>query len=176
MKIGVYVGSFNPVHKGHIHVANYLLENKYVDKVIMIPTLNYWDKKNLINVEDRINMLKFYENDKIIIDTTHNKCKYTYEIMDNLKKEYGNNLYLIIGSDNLEKLNLWKNANKIMKNKIIVLKRNKDDKIKKLNANFIIIDNWNPLKASSTEVRRGNTMLLDKKVYEYIKKKKLYNL
>ena len=47
MRIGVFVGSFNPVHKGHIKVANYLLDNDYVDKVIMLPTPNYWHKNNL---------------------------------------------------------------------------------------------------------------------------------
>lgn len=176
MKIGVYVGSFNPVHKGHINVANYLLDNNYVDKVIMIPTPNYWDKKNLINIEDRINMLKFYENDRIIIDTKHNEYQYTCDILESLKKEYDGQLYLIIGSDNLEKFHLWKNVDKIMQNMIIVLKRNEDDKLEKFNKNFILIDKWEPLKASSTEVRNGNTLLLDKPVYEYIKKRKLYDL
>ena len=65
MKIAVYVGSFNPVHKSHIKVVNLVLKN-YVDKVIIVPTLAYWDKKNLIDIKDRINMLKFYENEKII--------------------------------------------------------------------------------------------------------------
>ena len=115
-------------------------------------------------------MLKFYENDRIIIDTKHNEYKYTFEIMESLKKEYEDQLYLIIGSDNLKKFHLWKNVNKIMQNMLIVLKRNKDDKLEKLNKNFILIDNWNPLKASSTEVRNGNILLLDKPVYEYIKK------
>ncbi|UKI59000.1 MAG: adenylyltransferase/cytidyltransferase family protein [Clostridium sp.] len=68
MKIAVYVGSFNPVHKSHIKVVNLVLKN-YVDKVIIVPTLAYWDKKNLIDIKDRINMLKFYERDNIIIDT-----------------------------------------------------------------------------------------------------------
>lgn len=114
-------------------------------------------------------MLKFYENDRIIIDTKHNEYKYTFEIMESLKK-YKDQLYLIIGSDNLKKFHLWKNVNKIMQNMLIVLKRNKDDKLEKLNKNFILIDNWNPLKASLTEVRNGNAELLDKPVYEYIKK------
>ena len=46
MKIAVYVGSFNPVHKSHIKVVNLVLKN-YVDKVIIVPTLAYWDKKIL---------------------------------------------------------------------------------------------------------------------------------
>ena len=43
-RIGVFVGSFDPVHKGHTHIINYLLENDYVDKVLVIPTGDYWTK------------------------------------------------------------------------------------------------------------------------------------
>ena len=46
MKIAVYVGSFNPVHKSHIKVVNLILSN-YVDKVIIVPTLAYWNKNKL---------------------------------------------------------------------------------------------------------------------------------
>ena len=37
MKLGVYIGSFNPVHNGHIEVVNYLLDNNIVDKVLIVP-------------------------------------------------------------------------------------------------------------------------------------------
>lgn len=68
MKLGVYVGSFDPVHKGHKKVIDYLLENNYVEKVIVIPTVNYWDKTNLTNQIDRFNMLKYYETENIKIE------------------------------------------------------------------------------------------------------------
>ena len=44
MKLGIFVGSFNPVHKGHIKIANYILNKKLVDRLLIIPTGNYWDK------------------------------------------------------------------------------------------------------------------------------------
>ena len=81
MKLGVYIGSFNPPHKGHIYVVNYLLDNLIVDKVLLVPTGNYWDKQSLVDITDRINMLKFYENDNIIIDTVNNNYPYTYQLM-----------------------------------------------------------------------------------------------
>ena len=99
MKVGVYVGSFNPVHKGHIKIVRHLLKY-FLDKVIVVATQNYWDKKNLINLNDRINMLKKYESDKIIIDTDCNNYEYTYMVMSKLKEEY-DDLYLIIGADNI---------------------------------------------------------------------------
>ena len=40
MKLGVFIGSFNPVHKGHIKIANHLLKKDYIDKLLIIPTQN----------------------------------------------------------------------------------------------------------------------------------------
>ena len=62
MKIGVFVGSFDPVHEGHKKVIDHLINNGYVNKVIVVPTLSYWDKNLSSSLEDRVNMLKFYEN------------------------------------------------------------------------------------------------------------------
>ena len=110
MKLGIYIGSFNPPHIGHIDITNYLLHNKIVDKILIVPTLNYWNKNNLIDIKHRINMLKLIENDKIKIDTKNNKYIYTYELMRKLKEEYKKNeLYLIIGTDNIKKFNKRKN-------------------------------------------------------------------
>ena len=82
MKIGIYVGSFNPVHLGHIDTANKLIENNYVDKVYIVPTLGYWNKHNLAPLKNRIEMLKLVSNNNIIIDDTNNKLEFTYQIMD----------------------------------------------------------------------------------------------
>lgn len=184
MKIAVYVGSFNPVHKGHIKVAK-TVSKKLVDKVIIVPTLNYWDKNNLININDRINMLKFYETNNIIINTKNNKYEYTYQVLRNIKKEYKNSeIYLIIGNDILENFLKWKNINEILKYNIIVIKRNNID----LNIykqyekyNFIYLEKVSKKEISSTVVRKmileNNKEVLkyiDLKVYNYIKRNNLY--
>lgn len=67
MKIGIYVGSFNPVHIGHIKFANDLVSKNILDKVIIIPTKNYWNKQSLISLEHRYNMLKMVENENVKI-------------------------------------------------------------------------------------------------------------
>lgn len=179
MKIALYVGSFNPVHNGHIKVMNYLIDNKIVDKVLVLPTPNYWNKQDLISVNDRINMLKFFETDKIIIDTIHNNYPYTYQVIDSIKKDYKNDdLYLVIGSDNLEKLYLWKNIEKILENYVIVFQRGKTNINRYLEkydkSKFIIIDNFQNIEVSSTEIRNGGKDNVDKKVLEYIRNNQLY--
>ena len=68
MRKGVYVGSFDPVHKGHKMVVDYLLKNNYVDSIIVIPTGSYWDKNKMIDVSYRIEMWNCYKSDRIIID------------------------------------------------------------------------------------------------------------
>lgn len=180
MRLGIYVGSFNPVHIGHIHVVNYLLEKNYIDKVLIIPTPCYWDKTNLANMEDRVNMLKNYETENIIVDTIHNNYKYTYEVLNSLKKDYPNDeLFLIIGSDNIEKFNLWEHVDEILENKVIVVRRDNTDVkkyIDKFNTNnFIIVDEFNPIDISSSKIRSNVTdEYLDTNVFNYIKNNNLY--
>ena len=176
MKLGIYMGSFNPVHKGHIKVVNYLLDNCIVDKVLIVSTLSYWDKTNLSDIKDRINMLKYYENDNVEVDTIHNSFPYTYELLNELSKIYKDDeLYLIIGSDNLEELHKWKNIDELLKYNIIVMNRNTikknpyiDDK------NITYIEDFDNIDISSTEIRNGNYIYLDPNIKAYIDKNNLY--
>lgn len=180
MKIGIYMGSFNPVHKGHIKVVHHLLDNKYLDKIIIVPTLNYWDKQNLAPIEDRINMLKFFETNKIIIDTKHNQYIYTYELYQKLKIEYPNDdLFLIIGADNLLNFKKWKNYDKLITLNFLILKRNEikiDKIIKELGfKNYTIINDLDEINISSSMIRHKlNVVYLDTKVYNYIVDNNLY--
>ena len=177
--IGVYMGSFNPPHKGHIKVIKYLLKKKYVDKVLLVPTLNYWDKQDLVDIVDRINMLKFYENDKIMVDIKNNKYIYTIDLVKKLEDDYPNSkLSIIMGADNIVNFKKWKNYNDLLKYNIIIMNRGNID-IKKylddLNGNFTIIDDYLPVDISSTEVRNDiSSKYLDRKVLDYIEKHHLY--
>ena len=188
MRLGIYVGSFDPVHKAHIHVVNHLIDNDYVDKVIIVPSVGYWDKTNLIELEKRIEMLKFYENNNIIINNTLNTLSYTYEVLRELKNIYKDDLlYLIIGADNVEKFYLWKNVDEILENKILVLPRNDIDPTEYISKyskkdNFIRVKDFEPLYISSTEIRKkikNNDLsninnYLDEEVLDYIIKNNLY--
>lgn len=178
MKLGIFVGSFNPVHEGHIKVANYLLENNYVDRVLILPTPNYWEKQDLIPVRHRYKMLKYFETDKIIIDNKHNNYPFTYQVLRSLKKDYQDELYLIIGSDNMPRLHEWRNIDEILNNKIIVLNRNNLDIDKYLDrfdrSKFVIVSDFPFIDVSSTEIRNGNFKNIDPRVVDYIKKHQLY--
>lgn len=155
MKIGVYVGSFNPVHKGHMKIVKHLIENKYLDKVLIIPTGNYWDKQNLIDIKDRINILKTYQSNSIIIDTNFNNLQYTYEIFRKLSND--NSYSLILGADNIINFHKWKNYKWLLKYNLIIINRYDIDinyylkkyKIK----NYTIVDDLPSKDVSSTMIR-----------------------
>ena len=123
-------------------------------------------------------MLKFYESEKIIIDDKNNKYKYTYQVLLSLEKEYPNDeLFLIIGSDNIEKLHLWDNISILFRFKVIVLRRDKTERneyLKEYEKNFIYVDNFKNIHVSSSEIRMGNYKNLDDKVKDYIIKNRLY--
>lgn len=176
-KIGVYIGSFNPPHIGHLKVAEYVLDKKLVDKVLLIPTPGYWDKTNLVDVKHRVAMLKYFERDNIIVDNIHNKEPYTYQVLNSLKKDYYNDeLYLIIGSDNLEKFHQWKNVEEILKHRIIVLKRGniiKNKQLKEYDKQFIYCDDFD-VPVSSTDIRNSKKDGLLPDIEKYIKNHHLY--
>lgn len=185
MRIGVFVGSFNPVHKGHIKIANYLVDNNYVDKLLIVPTGSYWDKKN-IDVKYRIEMLERYETDRIIIERELNNLEYTYQLINELKKRYKNDeLILIMGADNIISFDKWKNYEELLKLELIIYKRNNFDikhyldRINKKDK-YIIIDNVESINISSTTIREtindfyNLEELIDKDVLDYIIKNELY--
>ena len=58
MKIGVYGGSFNPIHNMHKEIVTSLLNKGYVDKIILLPTGNYYKKSNLLDGKHRMKMLE----------------------------------------------------------------------------------------------------------------------
>ena len=184
MKIGVYQGSFNPFHNGHKEVIDTLVKKNIVDKVIVIPSMSYWDKKIDVTIEDRINMLKLIKDENIILNTTLNNKEYTYLVLNELSKQY-RDLNLIIGADNLIDFDKWKNVNEILNHKVIVISRNNIDINKYLDnfdkSKFIIVDDFN-YDISSTYIRNqikndnyeALNEVMDPKILSYIKKNRLY--
>ena len=173
-KIGFFGGCFNPPNNLHIEIANNLINNKKIDKVIFVPVNDYYKKEGLIEAKHRYNMLelavKNYKNLEVDdIELKENRKLYAidaFEIIQNSKfitDNNKNNIFFVMGSDNYEQMPKWKDYDTI-KNKynFIVINRNKDDitstKIRELLNNDINLAR----------------QYLPQEVYNYIVKNKLY--
>lgn len=192
MKIGVFGGSFNPIHNGHVKIIKYLLDNNYVDKIIVVPTGDCYEyKTDMISAKYRYTMLKLAlgEDNRIIISEYElkNNVVHTYETLEYLKNIYNNSeLYFICGMDNINYVNKWYKGEELLKNfKFIVFNRdniNIEDIIKKYEEYHPSIEvvSLSIGDISSTyirkEIKSGNSVncLIDKKVLKFIKDKKLY--
>lgn len=185
MKIGVYVGSFDPIHKGHKSVVNHLINN-YLDRVIIIPTGNYWNKQDITLLSHREKMIKLSFNNDVIIDSNLSKYEFTYQIMEKLREVYSNDdLYLIIGADNIVDFYKWKNVESILKSYVLIIPRNNIDVslyLEKYKDRFILVKDFEMKDISSTFIRecfkKDNVNLieniLDKSVIKYIVNNNLY--
>jgi len=182
MRLGIYVGSFNPVHKGHVSIVRSILRKGLCDKVMVIVTGNYWNKQDLLPIEDRIQMWKFYENENIIIDEKHNTIEKTYQLFRALREELDDELFLILGADNIVSFSRWVNYQELLQYPFIVIKRNDIGKreLKKLlkgynKDNYDILD-IPTIHISSTEIRENLddyskiSHMVGRKVYDYLVK------
>ena len=191
-RIGIYSGSFNPVHNGHISLAKYLLDSDIVDEVwIVVSPLNPLKTatNELIADEWRLQMAKIAF--KGIRDTKVSDVEfllprpsYTIDTLNFLQKKYPDyQFFLLIGEDNMAVFDKWKNYDEILrKYTVLVYPRHADtnmsDKvlrhtnIHKIDAPYIDI--------SSTDIRRRIrqqqplTDMLPKAVIDFIKSNGLY--
>ena len=192
MKIGVFGGSFNPSHKMHLNIGLELVNKQYVDKVIYVPTgSKYKYKNNLLPDKNRLEMLEIltnkYKNLSVDDYELKDEVVYTCETLAYFKELYPNDqIYFICGADNLSYIDKWKNGEEILKNyKILVMKRKGEDIDEllekfKIYKNNIVVADIEQQDISSTDIRERlknkEEVLdeLDKEVYEYIRKNKLY--
>lgn len=186
MKIGIYGGSFNPVHNGHLKVAEWILSKAGLDKIIWVPLYKPYHKEisDLLEPEHRYNMLKLalgnkkkYEISRVEIEDRI--ISYTLDTLLKLKKQNpGDELYEIIGGDSAETFHTWKDYKEILKNaKVLVYSRR--GHMVKLTENMELIE-APYLDISSTQIREkvenGESIsgLVPKSVEEYIYSNKLY--
>lgn len=111
MKIGIYGGSFNPIHNGHIKVAETAMKDMNLDKLFFVPAFKspFKSKVKYAPIEDRIEMINIVkpENTEVSLFEANRKgVSYTIDTVRHFKLKYPDaELFLIIGSDNVYKLN-----------------------------------------------------------------------
>ena len=181
--IGLFIGSFNPPTIAHMGIC--LKLEKKLKKIVLVPVNS--NDKNLIDINERINMLNVLKNKYSFLEISKVMKKYSYlnfRIIDLLKKEYGH--VAIMGSDLLEKFTSFDNFEYLLDNYTFwIIPRGKVDIKKIIQEKYFKYENkFNVLdyssEISSTLVRQklknkeDVKNVLDNDVYDYIRKHHLY--
>lgn len=182
MKIILFGGSFDPIHIGHLKIAEKAIESINADKLIFIPTFlsPHKDKTDATSI-DRYNMINLIleNNNKFdISDYEINKSEmsFSFQTIKHFKEIYPNDeLYLLIGNDQLENFHNWKENKYILENIKIICAHKKDDAKYIINTKNIIFINNDLCDISSTKIKEKNCINnLDSKIISYINENGIY--
>ncbi|HHE37526.1 MAG TPA: nicotinate (nicotinamide) nucleotide adenylyltransferase [Candidatus Cloacimonetes bacterium] len=165
MKIGLFGGTFNPVHNGHIAVANAVFGQLKLDKIWFLPAGKHPFKPNteIFSYQQRFDLItaaidEYPEFEVHDFDFHESKLSYTDDLIKQLRKKFPEyEFYFIIGADNVHELPLWHNYRWLIDNvRIVVVNRPEIDKSKWRNLDFLnklLFVEMKPVDISSTEIR-----------------------
>jgi len=124
MKVGLYFGTFNPIHVGHLIIANHLAENSDLDQIwlVVTPQSPFKKKQSLLDNYQRLEMVyratkdytNLYPSD---IEFSLSQPNFTINTLAHLQEKYPEKVFsLIMGEDNLKSFHKWKNYQLILEN------------------------------------------------------------
>jgi nicotinate-nucleotide adenylyltransferase len=187
--IVVFGGAFNPVTNAHIKVYEYVTDKFAKAKFVFLPVSSAYTKSDLVSDYHRVNMLeialKGKENASVNhIEITDSDFLGTYQSLIRIADRYEDDVYFVVGADNLHGMERWINIEGILADfKIIVLGRNNIDSKKLILRNvilnrflssFIIFEDFD-VDISSTGFRESfEKNLVPEEVYKYIVENELY--
>ena len=189
MHIGLFFGSFNPIHVGHMVLANYMATFTDLDQVwfVVSPHNPLKEKASLLNQNQRLHMVNLAIGDSDILKSSNiefglSQPSYTINTLAHLKEKYPKHRFsLIMGEDNLASFTKWKNYDEILKNHFIYVYPRPNCSSEYLKSHKNIIMTEAPLMdISSTMIRQA---LKDKKnvssfvpqaVWEYLNEMSFY--
>ena len=189
MKTGLFFGSFNPIHIGHLVIANYMASFTELDEVWLVvsPHNPLKSKSKLSNMYDRLEMAKLATEPASHIRVSDiefslSQPSYTIDTLIHLEEKYpGRTFILIMGADNLASFKKWKNYEVLLKNyQIYVYPRPGIDLTEWLDHPSIVITETPQMDISSTFIRkaiaaRKNVQyFIPDKVLEFIESKSMY--
>ena len=199
MKIGIMGGSFDPVHNGHIGLAEDAVTMAGMDEVIMIPAgiQPFKQDRRTESGEDRFRMLALVagQNDHITVSRNELDCEgvsYTYLTLRRIQEMNRHaRLYFICGTDSFLKIDTWKNSRELLSNYSYIVGCDRPgyrhnelkEAIERISRNYgtdIITIHNRQFDVSSTEIREriaeGESIahLVPPAVERYIRENELY--
>jgi len=190
-KIGILGGTFDPIHMGHLVLAEQVKEKLKLNQVIFIPCFSppHKTQRKLSPAKDRFHMTQLaLDNNPFLrvsdIELKRKGLSYTVDTLRELKKLYpDSNIYFLTGSDMLNEIYTWKDPEEIYKlaNVVIAIRPGFDEFDPENHfAKKSIIIKITGVDISSSQIRekvkKGQSIkyLVPFKVEEYIKKRELY--
>ena len=199
-RIGILGGTFNPIHNGHIMLAQYCKNEVQLDKIILVPTCTppHKSNKHLADESHRLKMCSLASNslegfEVSDVEIRRKGKSYTYETLSYFKEIYPDDeLYFIMGADMFLSLHIWKNPEVIFSHSnIIAIPRDESNiadlqsyyssVIQPMGAKAVILPN-SVKQVSSTQIRDNINnkniikSLIDENVLDYIEKNNLYRM
>ena len=189
----LYFGSFNPIHKGHIALAEHVLDAGLCDEVAMIvsPQSPYKQEEELAPELDRFEMAEIACADSkypdrikpSVVEMLLPKPSYTIDTLRYLQENFGAEMTfsILMGSDQLARLSGWKEYDRILEYPVFVYPRRGDEGVSEFEDRITRLNEAPLQDFAATQIReriaRGEdvSMLLDPKVLEYIRKKGLWS-
>jgi nicotinate-nucleotide adenylyltransferase len=161
MKAGLYFGSFNPIHHGHLIIAKHLLNEKLVDEIwfVISPQNPFKQSSGMLNEHHRYFLLQeAIEGEKNMkvsnVEFKLPKPSYTVNTLAYLQEKYADiTFHVVMGSDSYQNLPKWKNASVIMDNYPLIIYKRPGFEILKVEGVDTTITDAPLLQISSTHIR-----------------------
>lgn len=189
MHIGLFFGSFNPVHVGHTIIANFMASFTDLEQVwfVVSPHNPLKEKASLLNQNQRLHMVNLAIEDNPLLKSSNiefslTQPSYTVNTLAHLHEKYPQHQFsLIMGEDNLQSFTKWKNYEEILKNHFIyVYPRPNCDSEKFKTHSHIVFTNAPLMDISSTFIRqaikdkKNISNFLPQKVWQYCDEMSFY--
>jgi len=163
MTVGLYFGSFNPIHIGHLIVANHVLNETNIEKIwfIVSPQNPLKESKSLLNEFDRLHLVRLATQDDnrmkcSDIEFTLPKPSYTTKTLAFLSEKYPEHKFsIIMGSDSYQNFDKWKNFEAIISNYSIYVYKREGHEINKTFSNPPFILNAPIIQISASQIREN---------------------
>ena len=191
MTVGLFFGSFNPIHIGHLAIANYMLAFTEMTELwfVVSPHNPFKKRQNMLSEADRLHLVNLAIEDhpsyrSCDMEFKMPKPSYTIDTLARLTDKYPKrNFALIMGADNLEQFHKWKNCEAIIANyhRYIYPRPETSPHLLENIPNATVVP-APQMDISSTMIRRAiaegkdTPFFLHDKVYQYIKEMNFYKV
>jgi nicotinate-nucleotide adenylyltransferase len=188
LKVGLFFGSFNPIHVGHLIIASHFVSQTDLQQVwfVVSPQNPFKKKETLLNEYDRLHLVELATKDNSKFRTSNiefslPKPSYTIDTLTHLNEKFPQHQFvLILGSDNIDSLPKWKNYEVLLNNYEVYCYQRGGEAAPNFSHKNIHIFSFPQMDISSTYIRKcvkeGHNIayLVPKEVANYIEEMHLY--